>query len=153
MHTYNIYILKSTKINTLKTLKNLLLRVLVPFLRLSSGGSWTVLCQVTKLRSVDIRSLWNCAVCGRMLFKTTFRGLVDSTLSSYQVEICWCTFVTELCGMRLYGIRQQTAQFYNQSISTDLSLVTWQSTVHGPPEGGLENGTESCRGKFLSVLM
>jgi len=26
-------------------------------------------------------------------------------------------------------------------------------TVHEPPEDGLKNGTETCRGKFLSVLM
>ena len=43
---------------------------------------------------------------------------MDSTLSSYQVEI------------------------YNERISTDLNLVTWQSTVHGPPENGLKNGTK-----------
>ena len=43
----------------------------------------------------------------------------------------------------------QTAQFYNERISTDLNLVTWQSTVHEPPEDGLINGTETCRGKFL----
>jgi hypothetical protein len=49
-----------------------------------------------------------------------------------------------------YG--RKTAQFYNKRISTDLNLVTWQSTVHGPPEDGLKNGTETCRGKFLSVF-
>ena len=49
-------------------------------------------------------------------------------------------------------IRPQTAQFYNERISTDLSLVTWQSTVHEPPENGLKNGTETCRDKFLSVF-
>ena len=31
-------------------------------------------------------------------------GLVDSTLSSYQVEICWYTFVRELCGLWPYVI-------------------------------------------------
>jgi len=41
---------------------------------------------------------------------------------------------------------------YNKLISTDLNLVTRQSTVHGPPEDGLKNGTETCRGKFLSVF-
>jgi hypothetical protein len=46
----------------------------------------------------------------------------------------------------------QTAQFHNERISTDLNLVTWQSTVHGPPKDGLKNGTETCRGKFLSGL-
>jgi hypothetical protein len=43
-------------------------------------------------------------------------------------------------------------RMYNERISTDLNLVTQQSTVHGPPEDGLKNGTETCRGKFLSVL-
>jgi hypothetical protein len=49
-------------------------------------------------------------------------------------------------------IRLQTAQFHNERISTDLNLVTLQSTVHEPIEDGLRNGTETCRGKFLSVF-
>jgi hypothetical protein len=32
--------------------------------------------------------------------------------------------------------------------TTDLNLVTWQSTVHLSPEDGLKNGTETCRGCF-----
>jgi len=55
-HAHTVYSLKSTKVH-IKTLKNVPLHVSVPFLRPSSGGPWTVLCQVTKLRSVDIRSL------------------------------------------------------------------------------------------------
>jgi len=55
-HAHTIYTLKSTKIY-IKTLKNLSLHVSVPFLRPSSGGSWTVLCKATKLRSVNIRLL------------------------------------------------------------------------------------------------
>jgi hypothetical protein len=35
-------------------------------------------------------------------------------------------------------IRPQTAQFYNERISTDSILITWQSTVHEPPEDGLK---------------
>jgi hypothetical protein len=74
-------------------------------------------------------------------------------------------FVVELCGLRQYvitvcnitvncnDIRPQTAQFYNERISTDRNLVTWQSAIHEAPEDGLKNGTETCRGKFLSVLM
>jgi hypothetical protein len=39
-------------------------------------------------------------------------------------------------------------------MESDRNLVTWQSTVHEPPENDLnKNGTETCRGKFLSVLM
>jgi hypothetical protein len=49
-------------------------------------------------------------------------------------------------------IRPQTAQFYNERILTDLNLVNWQSTVHGPPEDGFKNGTDTCRGKYLSVF-
>ena len=49
-------------------------------------------------------------------------------------------------------IRPQTAQFYNERISTDLNLVTLHSTVYEPPENGLKNGTETCRGKFLGVF-
>ena len=37
-----------------------------------------------------------------------------------------------------YG--NKTAQFYNERISTDPILVTWQSTVYEPPEDGLNNG-------------
>ena len=35
-------------------------------------------------------------------------------------------------------IRPQTAQFYNEPISTDPILVTWQSTVYVPPEDGFK---------------
>jgi len=38
--------------------------------------------------------------------------------------------------MELNDIRPQTAQFYNELISTAPILVTWQSTVYGPPEDG-----------------
>ena len=31
-----------------------------------------------------------------------------------------------------------TAQFYNDRISTDSILVTWQSTVYEPPEDGFK---------------
>jgi len=58
-------------------------------------------------------------------------------------------FVIELCGLQPYVIRPQAAQFYNERTSTDLILVTWQSTVHEPPEDGLKNGTETCSGRFL----
>jgi len=50
-------------------------------------------------------------------------------------------------------MRPQTAQFHNERISTDLNLVTWQSTVHQPPDNGLKYGTEICKSKFLSVLI
>jgi hypothetical protein len=80
MHT--LYTLE--KIN-IKTLKNLPLHVSVQFLRASSEGSWTVLCQITKLRSVDIRSLENCAVCGRMSLQSVcvcvWCSLLSKTLS------------------------------------------------------------------------
>ena len=42
--------------------------------------------------------------CFDPIFKTIFRGPVDSTLSRYQVEICWWTLVIELCGVRPYVI-------------------------------------------------
>jgi hypothetical protein len=35
-------------------------------------------------------------------------------------------------------IQQQTTQFYNEHISTDPILVTWQSTVYEPPEDGFK---------------
>jgi hypothetical protein len=49
-------------------------------------------------------------------------------------------------------IGPQNKKFYKERILTDLSLLTWQSTVHGPPENGLKNGNETCRGTFLSVF-
>jgi hypothetical protein len=49
-------------------------------------------------------------------------------------------------------IRPQIAQFHSEHIRTDLNLVTWQSTVHEPPEDGLKNATETYRGKFLSFF-
>jgi hypothetical protein len=36
-------------------------------------------------------------------------------------------------------IRPQTAEFYNERISTDPILVAWQSTVYEPPEDGFKN--------------
>ena len=35
-------------------------------------------------------------------------------------------------------IRPQTAQFYNERISTDPILITWQNTVYEPPEDGFK---------------
>jgi hypothetical protein len=63
MHT--LYTLQKAPTFTLKTLKNFPLHVSVAFLRPSSGGPWTVLCEVTKLRSVDISLLWKCAICAQ----------------------------------------------------------------------------------------
>jgi hypothetical protein len=40
----------------------------------------------------------------RSIFKTIFRGLVDSTLCSYQAEIGLCTLVIDLSGMWPYVI-------------------------------------------------
>jgi hypothetical protein len=138
-HAHTIYTLKALKF-TLNTQK-LAPTCFGPILRPSSGGSWTVLCQVTKLRSVDIRSLWNCAVCSIM----SLQSVHDKV--SYSKE--HPTHTETDCN----DIRPQTAQFHNERISTDLNLVTWQSTVQEPPEDGLKNGTETCRGKFFSVLM
>jgi hypothetical protein len=45
----------------------------------------------------------------------------------------------------------QTAQFYNEPISTNLNLVTWESTVHEPPKDGLKMGPKHV-GAFLSVF-
>jgi len=40
--------------------------------------------------------------------------------------------------MEWNDILPQTAQFYNERISTDPILVTWQSTVNEPPEEGFK---------------
>jgi hypothetical protein len=45
-------------------------------------------------------------------------------------------------------IRPQTAQFYNERIPTDLNLVTWQNTVHEPPEDGLKVGPKHVEASF-----
>jgi len=81
-HAHTIDTLKITKIH-IKTLKNLLLHVSVPFLKTFSWGPWTVLCQFTKMRSVDIRSLYNCAVCALM------------SLQSVCICVCvWCSLLS-----------------------------------------------------------
>jgi len=36
-----------------------------------------------------------------------------------------------------------------QQIST---LLTWQSTVHGPPQDGLKIGTETCMGQVFKCF-
>jgi hypothetical protein len=142
-----------------------------------------------KALKLTLKHLKTFPSCFGPIFKTIFRGLVDKTLSSYQVEICWhkrTLWNCAVCGrMSLQSvslcvccsllnhsvrntvgkehqthtltdcndIRPQTAQFHNWRVSTDLNLVNWQRTVQEPHEDGLENGTEACRGKFLSVLM
>jgi hypothetical protein len=83
--------------------------------------------------------------CFGPIFKTIFRGPVDSTLSSYQVDICWYTFVIELCGLRPYVI---TIHLY-----MCLVFLTEWNLVMEYFEDGLKNETETCSGKFLSVLM
>jgi len=63
-------------------------------------------------------------------FLRPLSGGLYSTLSSYQVEICWSVrnhYITD-CN----DIWSHTTQFYNERISTDPKLVTWQSTVQGP---------------------
>ena len=83
------------------------LHVSVPFLRPSSGGSWTVLCQVTKLRSVD-RVVWFAAANRTTLKRTCINRSHLSNLTKYCPQA---------------------------------------------PEVGLKNGAETCRSKFLSVLI
>ena len=50
-------------------------------------------------------------------------------------------------------IRPQTVQFHNERISTDLNLVTRQSTVNELLEEGLQNGAETCRSKLMWMLV
>jgi len=90
-------------------------------------------------------STWNTsAPSGRTFIKFDVWGLLDKCSLSKKQQ----THTQTDCN----HIRLQTAQFYNERMSTDLNLVTCESTVHGPPEDGFKNGTETCRGKFLSVL-
>jgi hypothetical protein len=142
-NAHTIYTLKSTKIH-IKTLKILPLHVSISFLRPSSGDSWTLLCQVTKLKSVDIRSLYRvvrfAAVCHYI--PSLYVSVVPYWVKPYHGVVE--THTQTDCN----DIRPQTAHFYNERISTDLNLVTWQITVHEPPEDGLKNGTETCRGMF-----
>ena len=69
----HIYTLKHQFTLILKTLKSILKHFskvaatcFGTYLRPFSEGSWAVLCAVTKLNSVDVRSLCVCTVCGRM---------------------------------------------------------------------------------------
>ena len=45
-------------------------------------------------------------------------------------------------------IGPHTTQIYNERISTDLNLVTAESTVHEPPEDGLKNGPKHVGANF-----
>ena len=69
----------------------------------------------------------------RMSFKSKLKmWLHDKVLLSKERQ----THIQKDCN----DIRPQTAQFCNERISTDLSLVTLQSTVHEPPDDGLIMG-------------
>jgi hypothetical protein len=117
----------------------------------SSGCSWAVLCAVTKLNSMDVRSLCSCIVCCRM------------SLSSV-VFVCVCVCVPGVPVLVRSGhgdsmtrlhqdrnsrhtpththttddnyIRPHTIQEHNERTSTEFNLVTAQSTAHEPPEDG-----------------
>jgi hypothetical protein len=122
--------------------------------------------------SIEVKDKCSCASTATY----TFKALTSTFPSRHKTSryIKWCrqtsSYVTlltykfaEMDWSRLAGysyllsrvcvcLRQQTAQFCNERISTDLTLVTWQSTVHEPPEDCLKNRTETCRGRFLSVF-
>jgi len=139
---------------TLKTLKNLPLHVSVLLSRSSSGGSWTVFCQVPKLRSIDILSLQNLRFAAVCHYSTSVHvsGVpywVKPCHGVHSVRNTRHTYTQTDCN----DIGPQTAQFYSERISTDLKLGTWQSTVHELPEDGPKSGTETCKGRFLGVLV
>ena len=66
----------------------------------------------------------------------------------------WCVYVFAWCSLlsktlslnhsmtKFHSVRNtthtHTAQFYNERISTDPILITWQNTVYEPPEDGFK---------------
>ena len=104
-----------------------------------------MLCAVTKLNSVDVRSLCSCTVRGRMslssvlcvcvpgvpvLVKSGHRQKLYDQISPGQ-ELQAHTHKTDD-----NDIRPHTVQEHNEPTSTEFNLVTAQSTAHEPPENG-----------------
>jgi hypothetical protein len=85
-----------------------------------------VFCAVTKLNSVDVRSLCSCTVCCRM---------------SLWSVVCVHN-----------DIRPHTLQEHNERTSTKFNLVTAQSTAHEPPEDGRKYGPKHVGASFLKFL-
>ena len=146
-HAHNIYTLKSTKIH-IKTLKNLPLHVSVHFKDHLQGArgqyfvkllSWDLLIYV-RYRIVRFAAIchYSPSVCVCLVSLTEWNLVMESLSKEHQ------THIQTDCN----DIRPQTAQFYNERISTDLNLVTWQSTVHEPPEDGLKNGPKHVGTNF-----
>ena len=64
------------------------------------------------------------------------------------VYVCaWCSLLSKTLSLnhsmtRFHSVRNtthtHTAQFYNERISTDPILITWQNTVYEPPEDGFK---------------
>jgi hypothetical protein len=130
-----------------------------------------------KNTKIHIKTLNTCPYIFRSLFKTILRWLVDCTLLSCSFRLCVClVFLAEWnLVMEFHGtththththtqthtythtythkqtewtdIRPQTAQLYNQRISTDPILVTWQSTVYEPTEEGFKKKPKHVGGK------
>jgi len=98
----------------LKTLKNIFKKLsptcFGPYIRPSSGGSWTVLYAVTKLNSVDVRLLCSCTVCGRM------------SLSSV-VCVCVCVCQPPEDG-RTYGPKHVGESFFENVFKMLLNVLS-----------------------------
>jgi len=97
-----------------------------------------------KALKFTLKTLNICPHMFRSLFKTILRGLVDCTLPSETLSFHdkvslskeHQTHTRAHTQTEWDDIWPQTAQFYNERISTDPILVTWQSTVYEPPEDG-----------------
>jgi hypothetical protein len=104
------------------------------------------------LLTEDITCMWDFPlrfyVNGSVIRMMTYSYFLNNKLPFH----CCTMHVASVTSLIFQLMQLRTAQFHNERISTDLNLVTWQSTVHEPPEGGLKNGTKTCRGKLLSVF-
>jgi len=71
-----------------------------------------------------------CPYLFRSILKTIFRGLVYSTLCSYQVEIGWCTLVTDLCSTWPYVITVRLRVYMEYLTGWNLLIELYDKVSH-----------------------
>jgi len=104
-----------------------------------------VLCAVTKLNSIDVRSL---CVLVQYVVVCHYRRFVCVSGAAVRVR----------SGHRIHiqtdgnDIQPHTAQTHNERTSTEFSLVTAQSTAHEPPEDGRKYGPKHVAATLLKCF-
>ena len=167
----HLYTLKHQLRLTFKTLKKLLKKPFSdvtptcfgPLIRPSSGGSYAVLCAVTRLGSADLRSLIVYAVCGCMC--------LSSVLCVWLVFLSgWDVVISQISPWQEHQphthTHKLTISIYSHILHNQRTQISRtqpsNSTKHGiwTPWEWSNEWTETCRGnvtkrfffKFFSVL-